>query len=143
MVPGADRSGADVKPDPSKPEFPHERGNHHSTMTGYSVEALFDFDAPRMIDGQLFDNRWRQVTFKESAFGVPATKRFTVELSKHGLYDYEAAQALRWWFHAVANFEGNEYCLKTRLIEHDVVSETRVTAKRAVLEEQYQRGLPA
>lgn len=123
--------------------FPHERGNHHSTTTGYSVEAMHDSDSPRMVGGQLLDNRWREVTFaKDSPIGVPPTKPFTAELVTHGLYDYEAAQALRWWFHAVANYEGNEYCLKTRLIEHKVVRETRVTAERPCSEEQWQRGMP-
>ena len=127
----------------SETEFPSERGKHHSTMVGYTVEALFDYDSPRMIGGQLFDNRWRVVSFAQVSppYGVPTTKPFTAELSKHGLYDYEAAQALRWWFHAVANNEGNEYCLRTRLVAHKVVSETRVTAEEAVCEESYQRGL--
>ncbi len=126
----------------SEREFPYSAGNHHSTMTGYTVEALFDFDSPRTICGQIFDREWRQVTFAESPIGVPPTKIFTVDLRKHGLYDYEAAQALRWWFHAQANFEGNEYCLKTRLVAHEVVGHTTVTAKKWIREEQYQRGMP-
>jgi len=128
----------------AKPEFPDECGRHHSTTTGYDVEAMHDSDGPRMIGGQLFDNRWRKVSFAQvqPPFGVPATKPFTAELVTHGLYDYEAAQALRWWFHAVANHEGKEYCLKTRLVAHTVVRETVVTAVKAVCEEQYQRGMP-
>lgn len=89
----------------SEREFQYSAGDHHSTMIGYTVEAMFDFNAPRTICCQIFDREWRQITFAESTtIGVPPTKTFTVDLRKHGLYDYEAAQALRWWFHAQANF---------------------------------------
>lgn len=124
--------------------FPNERGNHHSTLIGYTVEAMFDYNSPRMIAGQLFDNRWHEVSFVKApeGFGVPAGDRFNTEIHKHGLYGYEAAQALRWWLHAQARLEGNEYCLRTRLIEHKVVTETRVTAEKPVEERRYQRGMP-
>lgn len=129
----------------TKPEFPSERGNHHSSMVGYSIEAMFDSDSPQMIAGRLYDNRWRTVHFDKSpeGFGVPAGDRFNSEVTKHGLFGYEAAQALRWWLHAIARNEGHEYCLKTRLIAHKVVSETTITAEKAIDETQYQRGMPS
>lgn len=125
--------------------FPKERGTHHSTMVGYSVEAMFDSNAPRLIAGQIFDARWREVSFAEApdGVGVPRADRFNLEIVKHGLFGYEAAQALRWWLHAVARLEGNEYCLKTRLIEHKVITETKVTAERSIFEESWQRGMTA
>ena len=125
----------------NKPEFPSKRGNHHSTTKGYSVQAMFAFDSPRMIAGQIFDNRWREVSYQESVIGVPAASRFTACILQHGLFDYEAAQALRWWLHAVARHEGNEYCLRTRLVEHSIVGETTVTAERVFEEAESKRGL--
>ena len=125
----------------TKTDFPRSVGDHHSTMTGYTVEAMFDSDSPRTICKAIYDCTWRRVPFVESPIGIPTTKIFTVDLCKYGLYDYEAAQALRWWFHAQANFEGNEYCLKTRLIVHEVVSHTTVTATQAVCEEQHRREM--
>ena len=128
--------------DTAKKEFPENRGTHHSTLKGYSVQAMFDYDAPRMIAGQLFDTRWREVSFAKAPpeFGVPAHDQFNAEIVKHGLYGYEAAQALRWWFHAVARVEGNEYFLKTRLVEHSVKVDTVVTAEQPIEERDYKRG---
>lgn len=124
-------------------EFPSERGKHHSDLSGFTVEAMFASDKPRQIAGQLLDNRWAEVSFAMApqGFGVPAHDQFNAEIVRHGLYGYEAAQALRWWLHAQARLEGGEYCLRTRLVVHKVVTETRVTAERAICEEGYQRGL--
>lgn len=127
----------------TKPEFPQSAGEHHSTLSGYTVQAKFDFDSPQVIAGRVFDNRWRTVHFNPApeGFGVPQGDRFNEEMHKHGLYGYESAQALRWWLHAVARAEGHEYCLMTRLIEHKVVIDTKITAERPCEERSYQRGM--
>jgi hypothetical protein len=104
-----------------------ERSSSHSTMIGYTVEAMYDSNHPQIVAGQLLDNRWREVQFDDkSPIGVPTTNWFTRDIRKHGLYSYEAAQALRWWFHAAGNSESMCMCLKTRLVEHKVVTDTKV-----------------
>lgn len=110
-------------------EYKKNRGSGSSTEVAYSVEARYAFIDPVIIAGQIFDNRWRRVIFKESSVGVPnapAWKRHTIE---NGLLCYASAQALRWWLHAVGECENNgAICLETRLIEHKIESQYTITA---------------
>ena len=83
----------------------------------YTVEARYASQEPRVLCGQVFDNRWREIQFqKSSTTGVPSN---TWPLDYPGYYSFEAAQALRWWFiaQAGASGEGN-WCLETRLVRH-------------------------
>lgn len=82
----------------------------------YTVEARYAYHDPKVLCGQLFDNRWREVQFQQSPIGVPSK---TWPLDYPGYYSFDAAQALRWWFiaQAGASGEGN-WCLETRLVRH-------------------------
>ena len=120
------------------PDFPKPHSQHNSTHKGYTVEARFDYRAPCMIAGQLFDSRWRQVSVTESPIGISSGHQ---DLLQHGLYGYELAQALRWWLHAQAKIENSDFCLLTRLVEHEMVSQITITATRAIEETGYPRGM--
>lgn len=104
------------------------RGNGSGTSVGYTVEAKYDYPAPVQIGDQLFDNRWRNVSFSKSPIGVPCTDD---ELNEHGLMTYTQANALRWWFHAQANAEHKGWVLVTRLISHKLEKTWKVTATEA------------
>src|SRR5690606_9220355 len=72
---------------------------------------------------QLFDQRWKRVKFDTIPLpvGVPSGPPSLSGLrDKLGLYSYQAAQALRWWFHANAAASWNDLCLETRLVKHRV-----------------------
>lgn len=92
------------------------------TCDGYSVEARFNYPSPEVIAGVLLDNRWRRLWFEEGQVGVPAHGRFDRGLREAGLYTYQGAQALRWWF--VCEAENSKaagcLCLETRLVQHRV-----------------------
>jgi len=102
-------------------DYKRERGNGSGTETGYTVEARYSYNNPVQIGGQLFDNRWRQVSFEKSEIGIPSAPRYQHHVIEHGLLGYTAAQALRWWLHAQADADGvSGLCLETRLISHKI-----------------------
>ena len=106
-----------------EPDYQTKRGSGSGVDTVYGVEARYAYPEPRIICGQVFDNRWRQVYFKEAAGGVPINNsQQCPRAALDGLYNYEAAQALRWWFHAQAAADtfGSSICLETRLVEHKI-----------------------
>lgn len=94
----------------------------NSKMRGFSVEARAAFPklGPVNVSGQNFDGEWRAVRFEidPQGRGVPGGLTVEFPLTMLGLYPYETAQALRWWFLAEArkDFKGME----TRLLEHGV-----------------------
>lgn len=96
------------------PEFPKKGSNGTATQTSWSVEARHCFSDPVQIGKQLFDERWRTVQFNDADFGVPVRERDRAQ----GYFNYAAAQALRWWFHATAEITGGGICLETRLVKH-------------------------
>lgn len=91
----------------------------NGTLVGYSVEARSTFTSPTSINGQLFDERWAHVRFNDnSPIGVPRGPIWSIQwLAICGLYDYPAAQALRWWFHASAE---HNLCIETRIVKHNI-----------------------
>jgi len=98
-----------------------ERGSGSGSETGYTVEAMHNYVNPISVAGQIFDNRWRQVEFKESAIGVPSCPRHHRYVAENGMLGYSAAQALRWWLHAQAESEhGMAICLETRIVSHRI-----------------------
>lgn len=100
------------------------------TSTGYTVEARFFMRDAEMIRQQLYDGQWRKVEFNLSANSIPMSPVHHHELLEHGLLSYSAAQALRWWFHAIAEIEcvGGAPGLQTRLVQHRLTLEHDVTA---------------
>lgn len=89
---------------------------------GYSVEARYNYVEPVTIDGITLDNRWRRIWFSEGSAGIPAYGRTGRGLRETNLYSYEGAQALRWWFIAIAGSQkmNTSLCLETRIVQHRV-----------------------
>lgn len=116
-------------------EFPRKASNGSGSMKGYSVEARYAYPSPKMFAGNLLDARWSTVQFVETIppFGVPNGRRYSEPwLRNTGLYTYQAAQALRWWFLAAAEAEFSVLCIETRLVEHDIVYSYGSTATKPV-----------
>lgn len=92
------------------------------TIIGWTVEARYVCDGAKIINGQMFDDKWRQVSFHNSNTGVPRGASYQNPwLTLTGRYSYEAAQALRWWFYAANNGGGmGMLCLETRLVRHKI-----------------------
>jgi hypothetical protein len=101
------------------------------TETGWSVEARLNYFTPKSVAGMVLDDRWQTVPFREAALGVPAHRRGSPLALVH-LYEYSAAQALRWWFIAAAAAEIEAICLETRLVKHKVAYSYSATALEAV-----------
>ena len=92
--------------------------SQNGTTHGYYVEAMSASHWPERVGKQIFDTRWRRVSFDEAAVGVPIARpclRPIMELA--GVYSYEAAQALRWWFHAASE---KGICLRSRIVKCSV-----------------------
>lgn len=102
-------------------DYRRERGSGNGTETAYTVEARYNYPQPTQIGGQIFDNRWREVKFQDSAIGVPRCAPFNRRTLEHGLLGYAAAQALRWWLHAAAEADNmSGLCLETRIVSHKI-----------------------
>lgn len=94
------------------------KGNIH----GYTVEARNNRIDPQMTpSGQIFDNRWTEVQFEKGPVGVPSPPPDS-PLALVGLFTYEQAQALRWWFvsqiHSDLSYRC--WCFETRLASHNL-----------------------
>lgn len=112
---------------PLDADYKTDVGHGNSSEPAYSVEARINSYQPDMIGKQIFDNRWRKANFELSTIGVPAGPSFS-RANDHRLLGHSAAQALRWWLHAVADAEHKGYCLETRLVEHRLTSSYKVEA---------------
>lgn len=89
--------------------------SHNGTTPGYYVEAMSTSNWPEHVGKQVFDTRWRRVSFDEAVVGVPVAKScYRPIMAMAGVYSYEAAQALRWWFHASAE---SGICLRSRIVK--------------------------
>jgi len=104
-------------------EFPKSRGNGNSTRYGWSVEARVSRD-PVALGDQIFDTKWRTVSFVQCDFGVP-TPRFD---GGHGLFGYAQAQALLWWVHANDEAARSFSSIETRIVKHEIKENYSVTA---------------
>lgn len=82
------------------------------SYTAYSVEARSK--RPRQAEnGQIFGPEWTPVLFEKSRHGVPVDQLSPVLFD--GMYPYETAQALRWWFIAATH-----NLFDTRLVPYGV-----------------------
>jgi hypothetical protein len=115
--------------------FPKKGSSGSGGIKAYSVEARYAYPEPRQVAGNLLDTRWRTIQFVEVSppFGVPTGRSYHAPwLSLTGLYQYQAAQALRWWFLAAAEAERSCLCVETRLVEHLIDYSYTSTAQRPV-----------
>jgi hypothetical protein len=112
-------------------EFPANAGGGTASEAAYTVEARCPGQHPMQVGNQLFGERWCRVAFEKTPGGhgvpdAPACKLRTIE---HGMHSYAAAQALRWWLHAQAEFERGFFTLlETRLVEHAIETSHKITA---------------
>jgi hypothetical protein len=119
-------------------EFPAKGSSGSGVQTGYSVEARHTYSDPIVIAGTIYHQNWRRVQPDQAqGFGVPAAHPHYRYLHEHNLMTYPAAQAIRWWLHAIAEAEsiGGGLCLETRLIKHKVEyshAETKVSVHAQV-----------
>lgn len=99
-------------------EFPRSGISGSGTETAYSVEARSTYvDAVQDSAGAIYDIRWKRVYFKEAALQTGVPSRFLQHYSKeNGLVGWAAANALRWWFHAVNDMG----CFETRIVKHEI-----------------------
>lgn len=125
----ADKPNYDPPPDNFPSKGP-SRGSGSDTL--YSIQARMATYEPQLVCGHLLDLRWTTLHFPSAPIGVPQHRPFQFGAMMTGLMSYQAAQALRWWFHAEADKESCGLCLETRLIEHRVRYEYSSEAVRAV-----------
>lgn len=118
-----------------------DRGNGSGTTIGYSVEAR-STSQPTFILGNMIGEKWTRLSFSRGKKGVPVPGCWdsSGQLKKLGLFSYESAQALRWWFLAAAENEfvndatpirlprPHPWRLETRLVRHEVKYQYTVTA---------------
>lgn len=106
-------------------EFPKPFGKGSGTIIGYSVEArMIDGCEPKQINTAIpnwceyiTDSKWTKLSFPENSIGVPARRVGHERLKDVSLLDYQAAQALRWWFLAeLPSVTG----VITRLVKHEL-----------------------
>lgn len=93
------------------------------TVVGWTVEARYVCDGAKIINGQVFDHKWRRVNFEKSSVGVPRGAIYQEPwLTLTNQYGYEAAQSLRWWFYTARERSGmiGTLCLETRLARHKI-----------------------
>ena len=125
-----------------------DRGNGSGTTIGYSVEAR-SLSKPTFVLGNMIGEKWTRISFSRGEKGVPVPGCWdgSGQLEKLGLFSYESAQALRWWFLAAAendfvNAAATPYApirlpiprpwdLETRLVRHEVKYQYAVTATSA------------
>jgi hypothetical protein len=121
-----------------------DRGNGSGTTVGYSVEAR-STSKPTLVLGNMIGEKWTRISFSRGEKGVPIPGCWdgSGQLEKLGLFSYESAQAMRWWFLAAAeNAFVNDatsiripmpspWRLETRLVRHEVKYQYAVTAVSA------------
>lgn len=114
----------------TKAEFPKKGQSGNGTTHGYTVEARYTAGDHVVINGVVYTDKWKQVNPDRAAIGVPTHRPFESWLHQCNLMNYPAAQAIRWWFHAIAEQDFHNICLETRLIKHEIkysYSETDVS----------------
>ena len=105
-------------------DYPKKGNSGTTSGVLYSVEARYNYHEPCEIAGQLFDNRWKRVRFDKSIIGIPSRKPMNVTTD---LVVYSAAEAQRWWLHAIADYE-YRVCLETKIVAHNITSSYEITA---------------
>lgn len=112
--------GSKMTDDKVELDYPKKGSSGSSTDHGYSVEARLNYRTPKEIAGHILDNRWQTLQFDKHPAGVPTHGSFRESLGRANLLGYSAAQALRWWFHAIADATFDGICLETKLVQHVV-----------------------
>ena len=121
-----------------------DRGNGLGTTIGYSVEAR-STSKPTLVLGNMIGEKWTRISFSRGEKGVPIPGCWdgSGQLEKLGLFSYESAQAMRWWFLAAAEDSfvndalpiripmPSPWCLETRLVRHEIKYQYTVTAVSA------------
>lgn len=128
------KSSLDTYP-PQPDDFPRKRTSGNGGVIAYSVEARYAYPDAKVFAGNLLDARWRTVQFEKAMppVGVPVGRSYNSPwLQQTGLFEYQAAQALRWWFLAIAEAEFSCGCIETRLIEHKIEYSYASTANKPV-----------
>lgn len=120
----------DDKYAPPIDNWPRSTNSGRGNSTGYSVEGRMAYARPAVLMGQVFDTRWAQIEFNNKAkIGVPSRSEHLIDPAIYELLDFAAAQALMWWFRAAIEADqGNSSCFETRIVEHEITYEFKVTA---------------
>lgn len=111
-----------------RPEHAGERLGGGGSFPGYTIEARVTGN-PVELAGQVFDNRWRHVSFMTSRIGIPISGICPEIHQRAGTFEYAAAQALRWWLHAEADAALKICTLETRIVKHKVEYQVHHTAE--------------
>lgn len=121
-----------------------DRGSGSGTTIGYSVEAR-STGQPTFINGNMIGEKWTRLEFPRGEKGVPVPGCYdgSGQLAKLGLFSYPSAQAIRWWFQAVAENDfldtatpiripmPRPWSIETRLVRHEIKYQYTVTATSA------------
>ena len=95
--------------------------NHSCGKTMYSVEARIAHGEPRQFGNQMFSDKWRRVQFENNTdHGVPSSINDMYGQREFGLYGYQQANALMWWFVSCVDVSHLSFCLETRIVPHAV-----------------------
>lgn len=128
-----------------KAEFPKKGASGHGTTVGFTVEARHTAGDHVVIAGVVYTGKWKRLHPDKASIGVPAHGMFEPWLSQCGLMNYPAAQAIRWWFHAIAEAELRNICLETRIVKHQVkysYEETSVSEHAFIGKEDRSNSMP-
>ena len=101
----------------------------------FSVEARYNYHEPKVIAGQMFDNRWKRIPYSDAPHGIPKPRYISQGRSASNLLTRQEAEAIRWWFICIAEASenvGGSLCLETRIVEHEVEYSYSVTPKRYI-----------
>lgn len=100
--------------DDTKPKKLSESGSSY----GYKVEVRLNYVTPKVINGVTLGNRWQEMATYPASNGVPNHRN--VYCAQQHLFDYAAAETLRYWFIAKARETHDDIFLETRLARHEV-----------------------
>lgn len=103
-------------------KYPSFVGSQSGETRAYTVEARYNNLHPIQVHDQIFDNRWKQLHFKEGVNGVPSGDPLHPFFREMRVLTWAQAQALRWWF--VAELERQalgSLCFETRIVQHKIV----------------------
>lgn len=121
-----------------------DRGSGSGTTVGYSVEVR-SRSQPTFIDGNMIGEKWTRLEFPRGEKGVPVPGCYdsSGQMAKLGLFSYQSAQAIRWWFQAAAENDfiddatpiripmPRPWAIETRLVRHEIKYQYTVTATSA------------
>ena len=113
--------------------FPYSTESEGGQQIGYKVEARLTSTHPKEFGGQVWDDRWRRIQFKEHPIGVPRGNILDHQAQQLGFHSYYSAQALRWWFLTELEKEClGSLCWETRLVKHKITYKVDSEALEAV-----------